>query len=174
MVKINTAAISALRKRLQEEGGAPSLVLTGPAGARQLGHPLADDEHEKALFDATFEVMFLMLAADGRVTDEEEEILRGAARELTGGVVRTKQILALMAECDRALDNEGVKARLEAVTNVLKKDTPAAEAAYVLAAVIALADEHVAPEENTLLDDIAEQLGLSASRVEQLLEQATR
>lgn len=169
-VKIDTAAIQALRERLIESGGAPSIVLTGPEAIRQEGHPLAGDEEAVALFDATFEAMFIMLCADGVAGDDEKEVLRGAMRELTAGVARSKQIEQMAVDAARRIQDQGIEARLKAVSEVLKQSTVGAEAAFVLAAVMAFADEEVAEEENDMLNDFADLLGLSEERSNELLD----
>jgi tellurite resistance protein len=170
-MKIDTKAINGLRERLLEAGGAPSIVLTGPEAVRQQGHPLEGDEEAKALFDATFEAMFIMLCADGVAGDEEKEVLRGAMRELTAGVVRSAQIEQLAVAAAERIQKEGMKARLEACAKALKGETLAAEAAFVLAAVMAFADEEVADEENDVLNDFADLLGLEDDRANALLDE---
>ncbi|RLB56577.1 MAG: hypothetical protein DRI90_18590 [Deltaproteobacteria bacterium] len=171
MIKINTDAIAALRERMLEKGGAPSIILSGPAAAKQQGHPLAGDPEAMALFDATFEGMFLMLASDGAVNKEELEVLRGAVRELTAGVMRTAQIQELAAGCAARLDKDGEKVCLERIAGVLKKDETATEAAFVLAAVVAFADEEVTDEEDETLNLFADVLELSGDRANELLDE---
>lgn len=171
MLKINTDAIVMLRDRLLETGGAPSVILSGPEAMKQQGHPLAGDDEAMKLFDATFEAMFLMLSADGRVGDDEREVLKGAIRELTAGVVRTAQIDELSKVCAQQLEAEGAQKRLEAVAGILKKDTMASEAAFVLSAVMAFADSEVADEENDMLNEFADLLGIEGDRANELLDQ---
>ncbi len=170
-MKIDTKAINGLRERLLEAGGAPSIVLSGPEAVRQQGHPLEGDEDAKALFDATFEAMFIMLCADGVAGDEEKEVLRGAMRELTAGVVRSAQIEQLAVGAAERIQKEGMEARLKAAAEALKGETLAAEAAFVLAAVMAFADEEVADEENEVLNDFADLLGLEDERANALLDE---
>ncbi|MBW2453713.1 MAG: TerB family tellurite resistance protein [Deltaproteobacteria bacterium] len=174
MLKINTDAIGSLRERMLEKGGAPSIILSGPDAAKQQGHPLAGDPEAMALFDATFEGMFLMLASDGVVNKEELEVLRGAVRELTAGVMRTAQIEELAGDCAERLQKEGEQACLERIAAVLKKDETATEAAFVLAAVVAFADEEVTDEEDETLNQLADLLELSGERANELLDQLER
>jgi len=170
-MKIDTNAINGLRERLLEAGGAPSIVLTGPDAIRQQGHPLEGDEDAMALFDATFEAMFIMLCADGVAGEEEKEVLRGAMRELTAGVVRSKQIEKMAIDAAARIQKEGMKARLQAAAKALKGETLAAEAAFVLAAVMAFADEEVADEENDVLNEFSDLLGLEEDRANALLDE---
>ena len=170
-MKIDTNAINGLRERLLETGGAPSIVLSGPEAIRQEGHPLEGDEEAMKLFDATFEGMFIMLCADGVAGEEEKEVLRGAMRELTAGVVRSKQIEKMAIDAAARIQKEGMKTRLQAAANALKGEALAAEAAFVLAAVMAFADEEVADEENDGLNEFAELLGLTEERANALLDE---
>jgi tellurite resistance protein len=170
-MKIDTNAINALRERLLDAGGAPSIVLTGSDAVRQQGHPLEGDPEAKALFDATFESMFIMLCADGVAGEDEKEVLRGAMRELTAGVARSAQIEQLAVEAATRIKAEGLGPRLTACAEALKGETLAAEAAFVLSAVMAFADEEVADEENEVLNDFSEQLGLSEERASELLDE---
>lgn len=169
-MRIDTQAITALRERLLESGGAPSIVLSGPDAIRQQGHPLAGDDEAMALFDATFEAMFIMLCADGVAADDEKEVLRGALRALTDGVVRSQQIEEMAVAAAARLKDEGIDVRLRAVADVLKTSTVGSEAAFVLAAVMAFADEEIADEENDMLNDFADLLGLSEERANTLLD----
>ena len=170
-MKIDTNAINGLRERLLEAGGAPSIVLSGPDAIRQEGHPLEGDEEAMKLSDATFEGMFIMLCADGVAGEEEKEVLRGAMRELTAGVVRSKQIEKMAIDAAARIQKEGMKVRLEAAANALKGEALAAEAAFVLAAVMAFADEEVADEENDVLNEFADLLGLGEERANALLDE---
>lgn len=173
-MKIDTKAILALRERLLESGGAPSIVLSGPDASRQTGHPLEGDDEARALFDATFEAMFIMLCADGIANHDEKEVLRGAMRELTAGVVRSAQIETMAVDAAKKIQAEGMKTRLKAVSQTLKKTPLAAEAAFVLAAVMAFADEEVADAENELLNDFAIHLNVNADRANELLDELER
>ena len=92
-------------------------------------------------------------------------------RELTAGVVRSKQIEKMAIDAAARIQKEGMKVRLEAAANALKGEALAAEAAFVLAAVMAFADEEVADEENDVLNEFADLLGLGEERANALLDE---
>src|SRR5690349_3382435 len=120
MLKIDTASIAALRDRLLETGGAPSVLASGSDAINMAAHPLHGDEEAAQLFDACFEGMYLMLAADGSIGNEERDLLRGAIRELTANAVRSAQIDAMCASAADRYEKEGAEARLKAVAEQLK------------------------------------------------------
>jgi tellurite resistance protein len=171
MIQLSTAAIGRLRDRLQEEGAPPSAMLSGPEAMTRAEHPLSGDADAIALFDATFEAMYVMLAVDGAIGQDERDVLRGAIRELTAGSVRSDDIERLMGECQIRLATEGTEQRLRELAVVLKKERMAAEAAFVLAAAMAFADRRIADEENETLNTLAELLGIDDAQANQLLDQ---
>jgi tellurite resistance protein len=115
--------------------------------------------------------MFLMIAADGNVADEEREVLRGAVRGLTDNAVRSAHIEKLFEGCQKSLEADGRDARLEAIAPILKEDPALTEAAFSLAAAIAFADDEIQDEENELINHLAEILGLEGERADELLNQ---
>lgn len=171
MIQVNTAAIAQLRDRLLETGGPPSVLVTAPEALARAEHPLAGDDDAIALFDAAFEGMYLMLASDGTISPTERDVLRGAIRELTAGAVRSADIEKMCGQCQERATKQGAETRLAAIAGVLKGDRSAAEAAFVLAAAMAFADQEIADEENETLNSFAELLGIDVDRANELLDQ---
>ena len=95
---------------------------------------------------------------------------RGAVRGLTDNAVRTSYIDKLMKEC-RSRYTQGRAARLAAIAPVLKEDPVLVDAAFSLAAACAFADSDIGDEENELINELSEALGLSPDRSEELLNQ---
>jgi tellurite resistance protein len=170
MIQISTQAIGLLRDRLLESGGPPSVLATGPEAMRA-AHPMDGDDEAKRLFEAAFEAMYVMVAADGSVGQEEKDVLRGAIRELTAGAVRTAEIEKMSSECEARLKADGATKRLAASAEALKSEKVAAEAAFVLAAAMAFADSEIADEENEALNSFAELLGIEEERANELLDE---
>ena len=140
------------------------------AGAEALEHPLEGDEEAKEVLDAVAEAMYLMISADGKIEDAEREVLRGALRELTVGAMRSALIEQLLNGFEEAKQKEGQEARMNAIASVLCERPEAAEAAFVLSAAVAFADNEIADEENDVLNGFAEKLGISNERAEELLD----
>jgi tellurite resistance protein len=166
MLKIENTTIARLRDRLKERGERPSLFAT------DLGALSGTEVPAEVLmrFDALCEAMYLMAAADGKLEEVEEDTLRGAIRELSEGSVRSVHIRSMMEGAQRRLAKEGMDARIKGVAERLAGDPPTAEAAFVLAAAIAFADNEIADEENDMLNKLAEELHIEAEVAEKLLD----
>ena len=72
---------------------------------------------------------------------------------------------------DSPLIPASTRERVKAVADKLHDDPPTAEAAFALAAAIAFADDEIADEENELLNEFADALGLEAEVAEKLLDE---
>ena len=168
MLKLENTTIARLRDRLKERGERPSLFATDLSAVSSGGDVPAD---VLLRFDALCEAMYLMAAADGRMTEDEEDTLRGAIRELSEGGVRTVHIRSMIEGAQTRLLKDGLDARIAAVAGQLQSDEASADAAFVLAAAVAFADEKIADEENEVLNKLAEGLGMDAARADRLLDE---
>jgi uncharacterized tellurite resistance protein B-like protein len=166
-IQIETPAIKSLRERLLETGGAPSMI----AGDGSAEAVLGGDKEAAELLESTIEAMVIMLAADGQTTIEEKDLLRGAVRELTAGGVRSAEIDKMFDRSIAKIKAEGSEKRLAAVASVLKKEVIASEAAFVLSAAMAFADQEIADAENDTLNAFADLLGIEEERANELLDE---
>jgi tellurite resistance protein len=165
MIQLRDKTLARIRDELLEVGQPPSVHFMKAAADDD---PFAGDPDAKARFEALFEVMCLMVTADGRVTDTERDVLRGAVRGLTQHAVRTHHIEKLFEQCAE-LAKQGVDARLSAVAPTLKEDPALADAAFSLAAALAFADDEIEDEENELINSLADKLELGDERTTELL-----
>ncbi len=117
------------------------------------------------------EAMYLMMSADGNVSSEEREVLKGALRNLSDDAVRGTHIESMLDTAGKNVADEGREKRLEAVIADLREDPARAEVAFVLAAAVAFADNAIADEENETLNAMAEGLGIADARANELLDQ---
>jgi len=170
-MKIDTATIARLRDELLERGRRQTLVLS-PAYEHLTREGLLTAEETEALsrVDPVAEAMFLMMAADGSLAEEELDVIRGAIRELTSSALRSGTIKVMLESYTDKLAQEGWEARLKDVADNLSSDASRAETAYGLVAAVALADEEVTLEENELIDRLGELLGLTDQRCCELLD----
>lgn len=172
MIKIRRATISRLRDRLKETGSRPSLVVTSSDGVLARTGLLPPQEAAAVQsIEPVTELMFLMMAADGNLTDEERVVIRGAVRELSDGFVRSATLEYMLEAYEANLARDGQEARLQHVIEMLQEDMPGAESAFVLAAAVAFADEEIQDAENELLDAFAERAGIPEERANQLLDE---
>ncbi len=163
-----TKTLVRLRDHLLDTGAPKSIAAPGPG---TLEHPLEGDDEAKAFFDAVAEAMFIMISSDGTVAESERLVMRGALRELTGGMMRSAAIEAMIDRFNDALKTQGQEARLTEICSLLRGRPEAAEAAFVLTAAVAFADDEIADAENDVLNALAEKLLIGPERAESLLDE---
>ncbi len=168
MVRLTEAALERLRDRLRNQGERPSIVL--PAGA-QSQFALMEAIHIVTEFGPLSEAMFLVMLADGKVKNVERDVLRGALRVISGNRIRSSHIESMLDAAARNVAEYGIKARLDAVISQLREDSTRAEIAYIIAAAVAAADDDVVPEELSILEALAEGLGIDEKRVNELVNE---
>jgi uncharacterized tellurite resistance protein B-like protein len=166
MIKLKPKTLERIRDHFREVGQPASVAFTNAAAAVE--DPFATDPDAGRRFRALFEAMFLMIGVDGDVAEAEREVLRGAVRGLTDNGVRTAYIDKLFADC-QATVSQGVEARLAAIAPILQEDPALLEAAFSLAAAVAFADSDIKDEENELINQMADALGIEGDRAEELL-----
>ena len=167
MITLKGKRLLRIRDHFREVGQPASVAFTHVKSDED---PFAADADAKRRFEALFEAMFLMISADGNIADEEREVLRGAVRGLTDHAVRTVYIEKLIEQC-QGLAKQGVEERLRAVSPILNEDPALVEAAFSLAAAVAFADSDVTDEENELINQLADALGIDGDKAEELLNQ---
>ena len=165
MIWLSNSTLARLRDQLRERGRRPSIVPPPDASpeAVELLHVIAE-------YGPLCEAMYLMMSADGKVTADEREVLRGALRNLSGDALRTPHVEALLDGALKSVQSAGREARMQEVIHQLHEDTARAEVAFVLAAAIAFADNAIADQENETLNALAEGLGIDDARANQLLD----
>jgi len=121
--------------------------------------------------DPLAETMFLMMAADGTVSEVERDAVRGAIRGLTDNLLRSGTIDVMLEGYAKRLAEQGRDARLHEIAEQLSEEPSEAEGAFALAAAIALADDEIDDAENELVNQLAEWFGIAPSRAEEILDQ---
>jgi len=116
------------------------------------------------------EAMYLMMSADGKISAEEREVLKGALRNLSGDTIRGAQIESMLDHAGKQVAEHGRDTRMKEVISQLHEDKARAEVAFVLAAAIAFAENAIADEENETLNSLAEGLGIDEARANELLD----
>jgi tellurite resistance protein len=171
-MKIETVTIIRLRDALLQSGRRPSMVLS-PAYETLARQGLLSPEETAALehIDPLGETMYLMMAADGQVKEVEKDAIRGAIRGLTGNLLRSGTIEAMLTNYATRLSEQGRDVRLHEIADRLSETPVEAESAFSLAAAIALADDNVADEENAFVNQLAEWFGLTKKKAESLLDE---
>lgn len=162
MIGLKTETLAILRDKLRDRGAPPTVARPG-GDPRDPAFAYLVDEYGPLV-----ELMFLVMSADGEVAQSEREVLRGALRELDDRV-RSTHFAAMLKAAEDALASEGPSTRMYAVAKVLRDDPIRTEVAYVLAAAVAFADDRITTEENSLLNDLADALGIDEAKSEELM-----
>lgn len=171
-MKLKTRTIERLRDALLESGRRPSVVVSS-AYETLTREGLLSPEEIAALnrVDPLAETMFLMMAADGKLTPDEHDAVRGGIRGLTDDVLRVGTINVMLENYQRRLKAEGRDERLRQIAESISEQQSEAESAFALAAAVALADDDVAEEENAFINQLANWFGISAERSAAILDQ---
>jgi len=164
MIWLSNSTVARLRDKLRLRGQRPSIAALG------LDVEAAALASVTAQYGPICEAMYLMMSADGSISGEEREVLRGALRNLSEDSIHAAHIDAMLDAAAKAVAAEGRDARLQDVIDQLSGDPARAEVAFVLAAAIAFADSAIADEENETLDRFAEGLGIDEARANELLD----
>jgi uncharacterized tellurite resistance protein B-like protein len=165
MIWLSNSTLQRLRDQLKKRGQRPSIVISDPS--------LAPDVAEAAMAAAEYgplcEAMYLMMSADGQVTSDERQVLKGALRNLSDDQLQGVQIDALVETAAKNVAEHGRDTRMREVILALHEDRARAEVTFVLAAAIAFADNAIADQENDTLNDLAEGLGIDETTADELL-----
>ena len=107
LVKLQTKTIERLRDALLQSGRRPSLVASS-AYETLTREGLLSPEEVTALnrVEPLAETMFLMMAADGKLTADEYDAVRGGVRGLTDNVLRSGTINVMLENYVRRLGAE--------------------------------------------------------------------
>jgi uncharacterized tellurite resistance protein B-like protein len=167
MIWLSNSTIARLRDQLRERGQRPSIAVGDVA---RLSPEAAELMAVATEYGPICEAMYLMMSADGKISHDEREVLKGALRNLSGDTVRSVHIEAMLDEAAKRVGEHGRDARLKDIVSHLHEDAARAEVAFVLAAAIAFADNAIADEENETLNAFAEGLGIDETRANELLD----
>ena len=167
-MEIDTNTIRRLRDALLTSGQVEQSGTTGPAGAMRMDSMSQASEHRVLPF---IETMYLMMASDGEADSTEYDVIRGALRVLTHGLLDEAVLEQMLQNCEIQAREQGVEVRLQSVGSRICADRNDRETAFTLAAAVALADDRLLDEESLLVGSIAEWYGISERRCKQILLQ---
>lgn len=143
----------------------PSIVPSGPKSPTEM-----IEEQIRTEWASLVEAMYIMMSADGEVSEAETDVLRGAVRALSDDGVRSAQLNAMLAEAKERVEASDPKKRLQEVTREIREDRAKAEVTFVLASAVAFADDAIFDQENELVTELAELLGIDETRANELLD----
>jgi len=113
----------------------------------------------------------LMAAADGEITAEEYDQVADVISGFLDGKVSNRDIRAIINEAVEMLENQGLDARLEALsTNLVTEELR--EVAFQVACAVLVADgEYGEDDEGEAYDDIADALEIDQDRAQELFDE---
>jgi len=171
-MNVKTQTIARLRDALLESGRRPSTVLSSAYEALTRAGLLSPEEMAALnRVDPLAETMFLMMSVDGKVAEIERDAVRGAIRGLTNNVLRTGTINVMLETYAERLAAQGRDQRLHEIAEDISQEPSEAEGAFALAAAVAYADDEIDASENEFINQLAEWLGISSQRADQILDQ---
>jgi tellurite resistance protein len=163
-VHFQSPRIERLRDRLLRRGARSVAPAPWSLGAARPGARAA---YERIL--PFGEVIYVVIAADGVLTSEERDALRGALRYLTQGELGTQAAEAMVEQFEHDLKRDGVEVRLDQIAARVYSDPDDRELALSLALAVAVADGNTDPAEEAAITGLAERLGYSPKRLAALL-----
>ena len=171
-MKIETATIRRLRDALLQSGRRPSTVMSSAYETLTRQGMLTPQESTALTrVDPMAETMFLMMAADGKVAEAERDAVRGAIRGLTDNLLRSGTIKVMIEVYEQGLKSKDASHGCRRSRRPWRRKPHEAEGAFSLAAAVALADDEVHDEENSLINQLAHWFGISQERADQILDQ---
>lgn len=166
MIWLSNSTLARLRDQLRTKGQRPSVIAPSP----NMSPDAVEMMQILAEYGPLCEAMYLMMSADGKVTNDEREVLKGALRNLSADGLRSAHIEAMLDASAKNVAEHGREKRMNEVVATLHEDKVRGEVAFVLAAAIAFADNAIADEENDTLNAMAEGLGIDEARANELLD----
>jgi hypothetical protein len=160
-----------LDARLEKLGGRESVVSAARAFVRMTKGQAGEDERALAdEFQATVEVMLLLAAVDGFVTDEELALLRSSITKMVSPEPVEAGLDELLAASLETLKADGWQRR---VTDVARRlPSPESRAiAFRLGAAVAFVDDNVAHAEAEAIEALAVAFGISPNDSQAMLRE---
>jgi hypothetical protein len=118
------------------------------------------------------EAMYLVLATDAKISDNERDVLRGALRSLTEDALSTNALDAMLAEFEQLRAQQGLELRLDHLASQLYGDRADAKLALGLATAAADSDDGVGTEERAVIVALAERLRVGDDELQALFHEA--
>lgn len=129
------------------------------------------DSSAEQFFSGMIEGAFLVAAADGEMSEDEEATLAETIRFLTGEVNEPEEFLRMIESFAEALEQDGFDRRLRELTRSLP-DEGARREVMTFAVLVALCDRHLAEAEWTTLLAMGKSFGLGREVIEGVVSEA--
>ena len=162
------------------ESGVKASILTVAAssyGSRsqddEVTQPTGFDPEAAALFESVVEGAFLVAHADGDFDDTERSAFQHVVVSACRGKVLERQVVALLADLEDQLNEDGMDKRCKMVARAIHKAEQAKEVLRI-AALIAYVSGGVSAEEKRVLAQLTSEFGLDESALDEALGEASK
>jgi tellurite resistance protein len=161
-----------------EAGSQPSILTVAAAsyGSRhqddEVTQPSGFDPDAAALFEAIVEGAFLVAHADGDFDNAERAAFQHVVVSACRGKVLERQVVALLADLEDQLQEDGIDKRCKMVARAVNKPEQASEVLRI-AALIAQVSGGVNDEEKQVLSQLADEFGLEGVALDAALAEAS-
>jgi tellurite resistance protein len=162
------------------ESGVKGSILT--VAAQSYGSSSIDDETTQptgfdpraaALFESVIEGAYLVAHADGEFDEKEQEAFQHVVLSACGGRVLERQVVALLADLQDQLEEDGMGKRCQMVARAINNPEQAKEVLRI-AALIAHVSGGVSDEERAVLKKLSDEMSLDADALEAALSEAEK
>ncbi|MFO0660208.1 MAG: hypothetical protein U0165_10305 [Polyangiaceae bacterium] len=139
------------------------------AGRVRKGAESRRESSADAFFSALVEGAFLVAAADGELSEDEEVTLAETISHVTGEVLAPDEFVAMIDAYAEALSEDGVARRLEVLAEQLP-DAPARREVLAFASLLALCDHNLVDDERGMLFAMGKAFALDDAAVRSVIE----
>lgn len=133
----------------------------------------SDSSSADEFFSGLVEGAFLLAAADGDLSEDEEMTLSETLRDVTGNMYEPEEFMEMLHSFEEALREDGREVRLKTLAGSLP-DEAARRAVLSFAVLVALCDHHLADSEQTLLLAMGSAFGFQQDAVEAVINEARK
>jgi tellurite resistance protein len=124
------------------------------------------------VFKAAVEAGYLVALADSGVDETERDVLVKAVEMLSKGLVIEWETDALIEECEKRAQTDGVEKCCERIGGILK-ETGQGEAGLFIAALVARATKGIAKSEAEVMKAIGKTAGVTPDKMKDIVKRAT-
>ncbi len=163
-MNVDTAAIRHLRDHLL------STVAGDDATIRDSASETVSRDAIRQRVEPFAETMYLVMVADGDPASVEHRALMAAIDVLTDSQLSAADVDIMVTQFERNVRRDGGEARLAEIGARFGGDRTDRETAFMLGAVVALADDRIDVRENLALEWIKDYFGISKGRMDALLQ----
>lgn len=148
---------------------ASSAYSSRPEG-EEVTQPTGFDPHIAALFEAVIESAFIVANADHEFDDTERQAFKHVVVTGCGNRVSEPQVVALLADFEELLREDGIDKRVKMVARTVTKPEYAREVLRV-AALMAHVSAGVSDVEKDVLDKLRQEFGLQPDALDTALKE---